>query len=222
MARIRVLMADDHTLVLEGLRKLLAPEFELIGMVENGRELLEAALRLMPDVVLLDISMPILNGFEAARKLKSKLPSVKIIFLTMHSEKAYVAEAFNTGASGYLLKRSAASELVFAIKEVMKGRFYVTPLVAKDVMDMYLDPQQRSRARLARLSGTDGSLTARQREVLQLVAEGRTNKEIAAIMNISIKTVEFHKAGIMGRLGLRTTAELTRYALVHGIAGATE
>lgn len=222
MARIRVLMADDHTLVLEGLRKLLASEFELVGMVENGRALLEAAPRLMPDVVLMDISMPMLNGFEAARKLKRKLPSVKIVFLTMHSEKAYVAEAFHTGASGYLLKRSAASELAFAIREVMKGRFYVTPLVAKDVMGMYFDPQTYSRPRIARLSESAGSLTSRQREVLQLVAEGRTNKEIAAIMNISIKTVEFHKAGIMGRLGLHTTAELTRYALVHGIAGATE
>ncbi len=215
-------MADDHTLVLEGLRRLLSSEFELVGMVDNGRALLEAAAGLMPDVVLLDISMPVLNGFEAARKLKRAMPSVKIVFLTMHSEKAYVAEAFQTGASGYLLKRSAASELVFAIKEVMKGRFYVTPLIAKDVMDMFLDPQKRSRSRSPRFSSTTGTLTSRQREVLQLVAEGRTNKEIASIMNISIKTVEFHKAGIMGRLGLRTTAELTRYALVHGIAGATE
>jgi DNA-binding NarL/FixJ family response regulator len=220
MTRIRVLLADDHTLVLEGLKRLLAADFELVGMVENGRELLAVASKLKPDVVLLDISMPLLNGVEAARQLKKIRPDVKIIFLTMHAEKTYVHEAFNAGASGYLLKRSAASELVLAIQEVAKGRLYLTPLIAADVLRPFQDRSARLRLR-PRLRSA-GGLTARQREVLQLVAEGRTNKEIAGIMKISIKTVEFHKSGIMQNLGLRTTAELTRYALRHGIAGNTE
>ncbi len=220
MTRIRILLADDHTLVLEGLKRLLAADFELVGMVENGRELLAVAGKLKPDVVLLDISMPLLNGVDAARQLKKIRPEIKIIFLTMHAEKTYVSEAFNAGASGYLLKRSAASELVFAIQEVAKGQLYLTPLISADVLRPFQDRSARLRHR-PRLRSA-GGLTVRQREVLQLVAEGRTNKEIAGIMKISIKTVEFHKSGIMQNLGLRTTAELTRYALRHGIAGNTE
>jgi len=219
MTRTRVLLADDHTLVLEGLKKLLAAEFDLVGMVEDGRALLAAARKLMPDVVLLDISMPLLNGLEAARQLKKSLPEIQIVFLTMHSEKTYVTEAFRAGASAYLLKRSAASELVFAIQEVVKGRFYVTPLVAKEVLSPFLDRRRGMRTLPGR--GSLGNLTQRQREVLQLVAEGRANKEIAEIMHISIKTVEFHKAGLMEKLGLYTTAELTKYAINHGIAGET-
>lgn len=220
MTRIRVLLADDHTLVLEGLKRLLAADFELVGMVENGRELLEVAAELKPDVVLLDISMPLLNGVDAARQLKKIRPEIKIIFLTMHSEKTYVTEAFSAGASGYLLKRSAASELVFAIQEVARGRMYLTPLISAEGLRPFTDRSARSRLR-PRLRSA-GGLTARQREVLQLVAEGRTNKEIAGIMKISIKTVEFHKSEIRRNLGLGTTAELTRYALGHGIAGNTE
>ncbi|MBZ5496135.1 MAG: response regulator transcription factor [Acidobacteriia bacterium] len=220
MTRTSILLADDHTLVLEGLKKLLAPEFELVGMVKDGRALLAAAGKLMPDVVLLDISMPLLNGLEAARQLKKMLPDVQIVFLTMHSEKVYVTEAFRAGASGYLLKSSAASELVFAIREVVKGRFYVTPLVAKDVLCTLLDQPRRPHP--AARPGSAENLTSRQREVLQLVAEGCANKEIAEIMKISIKTVEFHKSAIMQKLGLHGTAELTKYALKHGIAGETE
>jgi DNA-binding NarL/FixJ family response regulator len=216
MTRIRVLLADDHVLVLEGLKRLLAADFDLVAMVENGRELLEVAGKLMPDVVLMDISMPLLNGVEAARQLKRLQPGVKIIFLTMHAEQPYVQEAFRAGASGYLLKRSAASELVQAIREVMKGRTYLTPLIAGEFQHPFHDRPARSQ-RQAR-SKPAGGLTQRQREVLQLVAEGRANKEIAGIMKISIKTVEFHKSGIMQTLGLHTTAELTRYALRHGIA----
>jgi DNA-binding NarL/FixJ family response regulator len=220
MTRTRVLLADDHTLVVEGLKKLLANEFDLVGAVEDGRALLAAAAKLMPDVVLMDISMPLLNGVEAARQLKKKLPDIKIVFLTMHSDKTYVAEAFRAGASAYLLKRSAGSELVFAIQEAAKGRFYVTPLVARDVVQSFLDQPRRTRHAPRR--GSCGDLTARQREVLQLVAEGRANKEIAEILNISINTVEFHKSGIMEKLGLHTTAELTKYAITHGIAGETD
>ena len=220
MPRIRVLLADDHTLVLEGLKRLLAADFELVGMVENGRELLAVAGKLRPDVVLLDISMPLLNGMDAARLLNKTRPDIKIIFLTMHAEETYVREAFNAGASGYLLKRSAASELVLAIQEVARGRMYLTPLISADLLRPFQDRSARSKHR-PRLRSA-GGLTVRQREVLQLVAEGRTNKEIAGIMKISVKTVEFHKSGIMQNLGLRTTAGLTRYALRHGIAGNTE
>ncbi len=215
MNRIRVLLADDHVLVLEGLKRILAADFDLVAMVENGREVLEVAGKLMPDVVLMDISMPLLNGVEAARQLKKIQPDVKIIFLTMHAEQPYVQEAFRAGASGYLLKRSAASELVHAIREVMKGRTYLTPLIAGEFQHSFHDRTLKSKRRPS--SKPAGGLTKRQREVLQLVAEGRTNKEIAVIMKISIKTVEFHKSGIMQTLGLHTTAELTRYALLHGI-----
>jgi DNA-binding NarL/FixJ family response regulator len=220
MKRIRILLADDHTLVLEGLKRILASEFELVGMVENGRELLAVAGKLMPDVVLMDISMPLLNGIDAARQLKKILPSIKIIILTMHDDKTYITEAFRAGASGYLLKRSAASELACAIHEVVKGRFYLTPLIAEDVMSTVLDRFQRLRVNLR--SSSSEKLTPRQREVLQLVAEGCANKEIAGILKISIKTVEYHKSEIMERLGMHTTAELTKYALRHGIAGSAD
>jgi len=217
MKRIRILLADDHTLVLEGLKRILASEFELVGMVENGRELLAVAGKLMPDVVLLDISMPLLNGIEAARQLKKILPGIKIIILTMHDDKTYITEAFRAGASGYLLKRSAASELAYAIREVVKGGFYLTPLIAEEVTSTVLDRFRRLRVNPR--SSSSEKLTPRQREVLQLVAEGCTNKEIAGILKISIKTVEYHKSGIREKLGMHTTAELTKYALRHGIAG---
>ena len=210
MTRPRLLLADDHTLVLEGFRKLLESDFDLVGTVEDGRALLAAAPRLRPDVILLDISMPLLNGIDAARQLRKTLPSAKIIFLTMHADPGYVTEAFRVGARGYLLKRSAASELVRAIHEVLNGRYYVTPLVTKGVLAPLLRPERKRRA-------ASSPLTSRQREVLQLVAEGRSIKEIASILHVSVKTVEFHKSRIARELGVRTTAELTRYALEHGL-----
>jgi DNA-binding NarL/FixJ family response regulator len=215
MKKARVLLADDHTLVVEGIKKLLEPHFDLVGTVEDGRALLEAAKTSKPDVVLVDISMPLLNGIDAARQLRKILPDAKIVFLTMHADPTYVTEAFQAGGAGYLLKRSAASELVFAIEEVLKGRYYVTPAVAKDVLRDVFGDAEASR----REPPTKGpSLTPRQREVLQLVAEGKSIKEIASILDISIKTVEFHKARIMDELDLHTTAELTKYAVAHGIA----
>jgi len=208
MKRPRLLLADDHTLVLEGLRKLLEPQFDLIETVEDGRALLRKAPELKPDVILLDISMPLLNGIDAARQLRRALPQTKIIFLTMHADRAYVTEAFRAGASGYLLKRSAASELVKAVQEVLRGGLYVTPLVARDMLRSVLwTPAGRSAA--------PADLSPRQREVLQLVAEGHSSKEIAGLLNVSAKTVEYHKARLMERVGLRTTAELTRYAIQH-------
>ncbi len=217
MMRTRVLLADRHPLVLEGLKRLLTADFDLVGMVSDGRSLLEAAERLMPDVVLLDISMPLLNGLEAARQLRKSQPDAKVVFLTRHAERSYVTAAFRAGASAYLLKSSATWEVVFAIQQVVRGRFYVTPLVVKEVIDPILGRRQRLKASPCKTYA--GNLSHRQREVLQLVAEGHTNKEIAEIISISIKTVEFHKSGLMRKLGLHSTAELTRYALSHGFAG---
>jgi DNA-binding NarL/FixJ family response regulator len=209
--RPRLLLADDHAILLDGVRKLLESEYEVIGSAADGRELVAAALKLSPDAVLLDIGMPLLNGIEAARQIQRSAPNVKVLFLTQQSHKSYVQEAFRAGAVGYVLKQSAATELLQALREVFEGRYYVTPLVASggvaDRLDINTNPSE--------LFGE--SLTPRQREVLQLVAEGKAAKEIATIVGISVKTVEFHKAAIMEELGLRTTAELTRYALQHGI-----
>jgi DNA-binding NarL/FixJ family response regulator len=212
MKRPRVLLADDHTLVLDGLRKILEPECEVVGAVEDGRSLLAAAKQLQPDIILLDISMPLLNGVEAARRLRSAAPGAKVIFVTMHADATYVAGAFRAGASGYVLKRCASLELLKAINHVLSGREYVTPLIGKDRGDLPGWPGEAGES--------SGELTVRQREVVQLVAEGHPVKEIAAILNITGKTVAFHKANVMRRLGIRSTAELTKYALEHGISGS--
>lgn len=212
MSRARLLLADDHTLLLEGFRKLLEDEYELVGTVENGRDLLIAAPTLKPDAILLDISMPLLNGIDATRKLRTLVPKSKILIVTMHADPDYVAEAFRAGASGYVLKRSAASELVRAIREVLDGRTYITPLIAGEMLDSVRKPAARAGTRTSTLS-------PRQREVLQLVAEGRTAKEIGALLSISVKTVEFHKSRIMKELGVRSVADVTRYALRRGLVG---
>jgi DNA-binding NarL/FixJ family response regulator len=209
--RPRVLLGDDHTLVLEGFEQLLQPELDVVGKAEDGRALLNAARKLKPDVILLDISMPLLNGIDAARQLRRLVPATKIIFVTMHADQVYVTEAFRAGASGYVLKRSAASELVTAVREVLAGRFYVTPLVAKNAVQ----PLTKGQSKTGGLSVAD--LTPRQREVLQLVAEGRSAKEIGAILKISVKTVEFHKASITQGLGLHKAAELTKFAIQTGL-----
>jgi DNA-binding NarL/FixJ family response regulator len=214
MKKPRVLMADDHSMILAGLRKLVEGECEVVGTVEDGRALVEAAQKLRPDLILLDISMPLLNGLEATRQLTKLVPESKVIILTMHASPTYATEAFQAGASGYLLKRSAASELNQAIQSVLQGRQYLTPLITKDVLDSVFKPSTGER-------GTPAStaLTPRQREVLQLVAEGRGTKEIATILSVSVKTVEFHRSRIMQQLGIHTTADLTKYAITHGITG---
>ena len=210
MNKPRVLLADDHTLVLEGFKKLLEGQCEVVGSVEDGRALLATAQRLQPDIIALDISMPLLNGIDAARQLRKIVPQAKLIFVTMHADQAYVSQAFKAGASGYLLKRSAGSELMQAIHAVTSGNYYVTSLIAKDLVRSALAGEQPPVIQRDRL-------TPRQREVLQLVAEGQTVKEIAATLKISPKTVEFHKSQIMEQLDIHTTAELTKYALTHGV-----
>lgn len=210
MIRPRILLADDHAVVLEGLRRILdRPEFEVVGAVRDGRALVEAAASLRPDIIIADLSMPFLNGVEAARQILKSDRKPKIIFLTMHPEAMYAVEAINAGASGYVLKNEAGEELIKAIREVLDGRTYVTPSLWEPVMHAV-------RARRKALGKVD-RLTARQREVLQLLAEGKHPKEIAAILNVSHRTVEFHKYRIMDTLGLRSVAELARYAVKQGI-----
>jgi DNA-binding NarL/FixJ family response regulator len=211
MTRPRLLIADDHKIFAEGLKRLLKEDFDIAGVVADGRELVAAAEKLRPDVIVADISMPMLNGIEAVRQIKKAHPQIKVVFLTMHPDVGYAVSAFKAGASGYVLKNSAPDELITAIREGLKGRTYVTPLIAGTLLHFYESGSQ---------SGTDNvlTLTSRQREVLQLLAEGHTAKEIATILNISIKTVEYHKYQAMEDLGIKTTAELIRYAVKEGIA----
>lgn len=211
--RPRLLIADDHTLLLEGIRLMLEPEFELVGSVEDGQSLLVAAKTLKPDIILLDISMPALNGLDAARRIRQFLPSAKLIFLTMHADSDYVTAAFQAGAMGYLLKRAAATELKTAVREVLKGHHYISPLVTRNALELLISSAKPGEKPSDRL-------TPRQREVLQLVAEGRSRKEIASILNITVKTVEFHKATLARELNLHTVADFTRYAIEHHIIAA--
>jgi len=212
MKKLRVLLADDHVLLLEGVRRLLEGDFEIVGAVENGRDLLEAAVALQPDVILLDITMPLLNGIDATRQLRTLIPQSKIIVVTMHSDPEYVREAFQAGVSGYVLKQSAVSELVVAIQTVLGGSTYISPLITGEGL-------LTLRKTAGRASPSGRLLTPRQREVLQLVAEGRASKEIASLLQISVKTVEFHKSRIMKELGMHSIAEVTRHAMRSGIIG---
>jgi DNA-binding NarL/FixJ family response regulator len=204
----RVLLADDHTLLLGAIEKLLSEDCDVVGQVSDGRALVTAAEELKPDVIVLDISMPLLNGVEAARQIKQKLRNVKLVFLTMNEDADLAAEAFRAGASAYLLKRSATSELPLAIREVMQGRSYVTPLVTEGLVESLLQPEARTPAH---------ELTPRQREVLQLLAEGRSMKEVASVLNLTPRTVAFHKYRMMDELKVKSTAELVQYAVKHHI-----
>ena len=213
MKKPRILLADDHRMVAEGLRGLLELDYDLVGIVEDGRALLEAADRLMPEVVVADVSMPLLNGIEAVRQLKKKNPDVAVVFLTMHMDVAYAASAFEAGAAGYVLKHSAPSELLTAIGCALKGRTYITPLLAGELLTYQRNRpagEERQEDGLARL-------TTRQREVLQLIGEGLSVKEAAALLGISTRTVEFHKYSMMESLGLKNSAELMRFAVQHGV-----
>ena len=211
--RKRILIADDHALMLDGLTRLLSSEFEVVGTAADGRKVVQIALDLLPDLIVLDIGMPELNGIEAARQLTAHLPSVHLVVVTQQLDPDYLRAAFQAGVRGYVAKQSASTELLLAIHLVLRGRYYITPLIPAPEINgrMHLNPK----ADPADLFGVE--LTARQREVLQLIAEGRSTKEISASLRISTKTVEFHKSGLMNELGVRTIAELTRYALSKGI-----
>ena len=209
MTRPRVLLADDHVLVLEGLAKLLEDRYELVAKVQDGRTLVRVAQELQPDILIVDISLPHLNGLDAAKQIVKLNPKAKIIFLTMHAEPAYAREAFQLGASGFLLKRSAAGELAQAIDAALKGQIFITPAIAKDLLEVFAHSSSSTPAK--------EPLTTRQREVLQLMAEGHTTKAMASLLHVSTKTIEFHRAQIMRALDLHSTAELTRYAITHGL-----
>jgi DNA-binding NarL/FixJ family response regulator len=216
----RVIIADDHALVAEGVTKLLERDVQLVGSVADGRALVQAAEKLNPDLALVDISLPLLNGLDACRQIKKANPSVKVIILTMHLEKHFVTEAFRAGVSGYVLKQSVTDELIFAIKEVLKGRTYVSPLVTQSLVEQALQPAPGAQS--VDQQAPPSHLSLRQREVLQLVAEGKSTKEIASTLNVSIKTVEFHKTRIMKELKLHSTAELTKHAIALGLVSINE
>ncbi len=212
MKKPRVLMADDHSILLAGVRKLLEERYDVVGMVEDGRALLEAAERFKPDLILVDISMPLLNGLDAVRQLKKSQPDVKLLFLTMHASPQYATEAFKAGGSGYLLKQSAVSELPQAIEAVLQGKYYLTPSIAKPVIEQALKSEDKPAVK-----GSIAELTPRQREVLQLIGEGKRTKEVAELLKLSVKTVEFHKNCLMKELNIHTTTELVRYAITQGL-----
>jgi DNA-binding NarL/FixJ family response regulator len=204
MARPRILLADDHTLVLEGFRKLLESQFEIVGTVSDGRSLLTVAQQLKPDVIILDIGMPLLSGMDAGRELKRLVPRTKLIVLTMNEDPDIAREALRHWASAYLVKKSSGSELIKAVREVLKGKSYVTSRIAQRLMDEFVrDPR----------IGHTKELTPRQREVLHLLAEGRTMKETADLLHLTPRTIAFHKYRIMEEFGLKTNSDLVRFAI---------
>jgi DNA-binding NarL/FixJ family response regulator len=208
MARVRILMADDHTLFCNLLREILEPEYEVVGSVGDGQELLQAASTLRPDVVLIDIWMPALNGLEAGRRLKQAHPDMKIIYLTMNNDVEYAREALQSGASAFVLKNSQSSDLLQAIRDSLRGISYLAPEIRKAMDEIFIrDPRAVKRPQ---------HLTNRQREVLQMLAEGRSLKEIASRLHISYRTVRFHKVRIMQELGISKNAEIVKYAMTHG------
>jgi DNA-binding NarL/FixJ family response regulator len=206
MTRPRILMADDHQMLLDAFKVMLEPDFDVVGTVTDGRAVLQEFARLDPDIVVLDVAMPLLNGLDAARQLKARRRSVKLIFLTMNPDPDLAGEALRLGASGYVLKSSAARELKQAIEEALSGRSYITPLITRDVVGSLIH-QRAPRA----------ELTGRQREVLQLIAEGKSMKEAAAILDLTPRTVAFHKYRMMEQLELKTTAELVKFAIRRGV-----
>jgi len=210
MSKTTVLLADDHKIVLEGLKGLLENQYEIIGAVEDGRELLEQAQKLHPDVIVVDIGMPLLNGIDAVTQIRKVRPNAKVVFLTMHQDAMYAKEAFEAGALGFVLKHSAPSELNTAIEEALKGNTFISPAITQELMHLYKGDGEIK-------AGAFGSLTVRQREVMQLLAEGKSAKEIAKILHISTRTVEFHKYNMMEQLGIKTSAELVHFAIKHGI-----
>jgi DNA-binding NarL/FixJ family response regulator len=204
MGRPRVLLADDHTLLVDAFRKLLEPEFEIVGTAADGRALLAAALHLKPEVVVVDLGLPLLNGIDAGRELKKLMPNTKLLVVTMNEDSAVAAAALREWASGYLLKKSAGAELVHAVRELLRGKSYVTPKVAQQLVDEFIHEPEMHRRKL---------LSPRQREVLQLLAEGRTMREAATILKLTSRTVAFHKYRIMREFGLRNNSDLLKLAI---------
>ena len=213
MKRARVLIADDHNLVAELCKKLLETDFDVVGMVSDGRAMLSAAEELKPDVIVLDIAMPVLNALDAGQKVKEMLPMVKLVYLTMNTDAEVAAEAFERGASGYLLKTCAASEMVVAVREALGGKSYMSRSLSRDAVDCL-------RWQHKKLLKEEERLTARQREVLQLLAEGRVMKEVAYILNMKMRTVAYHKYRMMEVLGARSNADLVKYAVWNHVIAA--
>ena len=206
--RPRIFLADDHSLLLAAFSNLLEPKYEVVGTATDGRKMLTMVSKLKPDVVLMDIAMPNMNGFDAGEKLKKLLPDIKLVFLTVNEDSDMVTEAFRIGANGYLLKSSAASELFQAIDAVISGKNYVTPKISQNMISAFIKNPDGHK--------THGNLSIRQREVLQLLAEGHTMKQVAGILNIAPRTVAFHKYRIMEDLDIKTNSELIQYAIKHG------
>jgi DNA-binding NarL/FixJ family response regulator len=209
----RILIADDHTLVAEACKKLLEAEYEIVATVSDGRALVRAAVALRPHLIIVDVSMPLLNGLDAGQQVKEFLPSVKLVYLTMNHDADLAAEAFRRGASGFLLKTCAASELAIAVREVLKGKSYLSPMIAKDTVDFLLRQDKK-------LIDESDRLTERQREVLQLLAEGKCMKEVGGVLNITTRTVAFHKYRIMEVLNAKSSAELVQYAIRNHLIAA--
>ena len=207
MNKVRILIADDHRIVAEGMKIMLEPEFGPVAIVEDGRALVAAAEKLRPEIIVADISMPLLNGIDAVRQIKKKQPGILVIFLTMHPDPSYAAAAFEAGAAGYVLKHAAPSELVTAIHYALEGKQYIAPQIAADLKQFYNSNTQKRADEI--------KLTPRQREILQLLAEGHPVKEIAGILNLSSRTVEFHKYRMMTELGIQNSTELIRFAVKH-------
>jgi DNA-binding NarL/FixJ family response regulator len=208
--KVRILLGDDHALILDGIRSALQQQYDIVGQVQDGRALVQAADRLQPQIIVLDISMPLLNGFEAAKQIRKSVPSAKLIFLSQHLNPAYLKQALKLGASGYVLKSGATQELHTAISQVLRGKTYITPAFGEDVISNLWN-------RSGELNRESEDLTDRQREILHLIVGGKANKEIADVLHVSIKTVEFHRARLMAKLGVRTVAELAKVAVQQGL-----
>jgi DNA-binding NarL/FixJ family response regulator len=207
--RTRVLLGDDHALILDGIRAALQPHYDVVGQAQDGKALVEAAEKLKPDLVILDIGMPVLNGFESAKQIKEALPATKLIFLSQHLNPAYLKHALKLGASGYVLKSGATEELQQAINAALRGKTFITSAFGEEEI-------ANLRNRAGELSGAADDLTERQQEILQLIIRGKVNKEIADMLHVSVKTVEFHRARLMAKLGVKTVAELTKVAIQQG------
>lgn len=210
MSEPKIVLADDHRIMLDGLKNLLEPEYEVVAMVDDGHALVEKTLALKPDVIVTDISMPGLNGIEAVRRIHKEGLCPKVIFLTMHNNALYAREVLEMGAVGFVLKHSASSELLTAVREALRGNTYISPSISQDLLQTYKEGKEGPEGLLSGLS-------LRQREVLQLLAEGKSAKEVAAVLNITSRTVEFHKYSIMQQFNIKTSAELVHFAIKHGI-----